>query len=165
VHAHPAYDRTIVDAHEQKFELSCIPSCVELVLKLLKRVEPSYYDEQRSWGNTPDGSFGNYSGRELFGLRFRNLFYEHPRGPGFPVADLLSKIRAELDEERFVIISLASSGGWHMYVVYAHENDEFRAVSKASPPSGHVTVSVGDVKAVVKSMQGTDILVYEEAQE
>ncbi|QDU83135.1 hypothetical protein Pla163_02320 [Planctomycetes bacterium Pla163] len=155
------FEPAIVDAHEQKFEASCIPSCVELVLKLLKRVDFGYYDEQNAWGSTSDGSFGNFNNRVLFGLRFRNLFFEHPRGAAFPLADLFSRISVELDEGRFVIISLASSAGWHMYVVYAQENGEFRAISKASPPHGHVTIAEDKVKAAVAWMQGTDILVYE----
>jgi len=162
---HLQFDPAIVEAHEQKFLPSCIPSCVELVLKLLKRVDADYYDEQNAWGNTGDGSFGNFNNRVLFGLRFRNLFHEHPRGAAFPLADLFARISGELDEGRFVVISLASSAGWHMYVVYAHENGEFRAISKASPPHGQRTVSEDAVKAAVESMRGTDILVYEEVQE
>ena len=159
----PPFDRSIVDRHEQRYTLSCIPSCVELVLKMLHRVDADYYDEQEAWQNKRDGSFGNYNNRELFGLRFRNAFYEHPREPSFPLTELFARIDAELDEGRFVIISLASNAGWHMYVIHARANNEFQAVSKASPPDGSTTIDVDRVKAMVVAMGGTDILIYEPA--
>jgi hypothetical protein len=61
----PHLDRSILDQHGQKYQLSCIPACVELVLKQLKKVYPDYYAQQDAWQNNSDGSFGNYNGREL----------------------------------------------------------------------------------------------------
>jgi len=158
----PPIDRSILDQHEQKYQLSCIPACVELVLKQLKKVAPDYYEQQEAWQNKSDGSFGNYNEHELFGLRFRNLFSEYPRDAAFPLADLFARIDAELDAGRFVIISLRSTSGWHMYVVHSRTNGEFESVSKASPPPGTTTIEENRVKAVVSHMGGTDILVYED---
>jgi hypothetical protein len=158
----PSFDRSIVDRHEQRYLLSCIPSCVELVLKMLQRVDPDYYAEQDAWQNNADGSFGNYNNRELFGMRFRNLFHEHPRGPTFPLEDLFARIDSELDGGRFVVVSLASNAGWHMYVVHSRANGEFHAISKASPPAGTTTIDENQVRAVVSRMGGTDILVYDD---
>ena len=39
----------IVDQHEQKSRNSCVPSSVEIVLKLLGRVKLDYYDLQKGW--------------------------------------------------------------------------------------------------------------------
>ena len=40
------FELRIIDAHRQLYGMSCIPSSVEMVLKLLGRVPISYYDLQ-----------------------------------------------------------------------------------------------------------------------
>lgn len=44
-------DKSIIDNHEQKHQVSCIPSAVEMVLKLLRKVNVNYYELQESWKN------------------------------------------------------------------------------------------------------------------
>ncbi len=151
----PSLDRSIVDQHEQKYCLSCIPSCVELVLKLLGNVDGGYFGLQDEWQNRRDGSFGQFNGRQLFGLRFQNVFTA-PRGAQFPLADLFQRIDEELALGRFVMISLQSAGGWHMYVIHDRRNGEYLSVSKLC----HQTINENRVKALVTAMGGTDILVY-----
>lgn len=65
----PQLDENIVDQHEQKYNLSCIPSTVELILKLLNRVPVDYYKLQDEWQNRNDGSFTNFDGRTIEGIQ------------------------------------------------------------------------------------------------
>ena len=53
----PNIDHAVVNSHAQLDDYSCIPSAVELVLKLLGRVPHDFYDLQRAWANRSDGSF------------------------------------------------------------------------------------------------------------
>jgi hypothetical protein len=56
------FNRNIIDAHKQLYGVSCIPSSVEMVLKLLGQVPVSYYDLQMQWQNKLDGSFRDFDG-------------------------------------------------------------------------------------------------------
>ncbi|MBI5853021.1 MAG: hypothetical protein HZB39_18580 [Planctomycetes bacterium] len=155
----PKLNRSIVDSHEQKYCLSCIPACVELVLKLLKKVDGAYYSQQDAWQNKSDGSFGDFNGTTLFGVTFRHLFHGHARGAAFPMNELLSKVEEQLASDHFVIVSLASLGGWHMYVIYEKRGNEYAAVSKQCK----ITIECSAVRATITAMGGTDLLVYEDA--
>ena len=153
----PKFDEKIIDAHKQAYGMSCIPSSVEMVLKLLGRVPASYYRQQDAWKNKADGNFSNFDGKTVEGITFHKQF-GLDRNDKFPLARLFATIDAELAAGRFVIISLASSGGWHMYLIYAKDADgDFLAVSKV----GEKTVKTDHVKQIVTKMKGTDILTYE----
>jgi hypothetical protein len=142
-------------SHVQLFPYSCIPSAIEIILKQLGKVDLDYYELQNEWRNKGNGSFQDFDGKVLFGLTFRRLF---GRGgePDFPMEALFSCISQELAQQRFVIISLTSPGGWHMFVIHSQIDDEFVAASKAD--SANWTVL--NVKSMVRQMGGTDILAY-----
>jgi len=114
----------IVKPHKQKYTYSCIPSAIEMVLKLLGKVDINYYDLQNDWDNKSDGSFGNFNGKTI-----KNLTFEHkfaiPRNPNFPIEGLFRVINDEIASDRYVIISLFRENketrkkSWHIYVIYA----------------------------------------------
>lgn len=148
----------VVNNHRQVSPYSCIPMAIELVLKLLGRVPADYYDLQRAVGERRDVGFGEYSGREIAGIRFAGEFQLN-RGAGFPIEDLFRRIDELLERGNYVIISLECQGGWHMYVVYAKNNGEYQAVTKGGE-CGRQTLCCNNVKQVVRGMNGTDILSY-----
>ena len=151
------FDGSIIDSHAQLYEMSCIPSSVEMVLKLLGRVPASDYDLQNEWKNKSDGSFQNFDGKSVNGVTFHLQFWL-PRNDDFPLEKLFAAIHSELKEGRFVIAGLASGGGWHNWVIYDEDsNGEFLAVSKFAGK----TIREKHVKAVIARMKGTDIGTYE----
>lgn len=155
--AAPKFDLKIIDAHKQTYDASCIPSSVEMVLKLLGRVPSSYYQQQDAWKNKWDGNFKDFDGKTIEGVTFHKQF-GLDRNDQFPLAKLFAAIDAELAAGRFVIISLASSAGWHMYLIHGKDKaGDFLAVSKA----GDKTIKQKGVKKIVTKMKGTDILTYE----
>lgn len=152
----PSYDPNVLNEHRQLFPLSCIPAGVELVLKFRGNLPASEHPEQSKWGNKPDGSFNDYHDRVVQGVRFKMEFAQQ-RGPSFPIDDLFTRVSDELRLGRFVVISLANPGGWHIYVVTDElPTGEFKAVAKA----GHASICVTNVRDTVHRMGGTDILTY-----
>jgi hypothetical protein len=157
---HMKIDTKILDKHQQIGEYSCIPSAVEMVLKLLGKVDPDYHEQQKEWSNKPDGSFADFDGKKIEGVTFRVPKINAPRGSSFPLAELFGLIDRELESGKLVIISLPAKNkpsDYHMYVIYEVENDDYLAVTK----DGSNTSMINDVKKQVKKMQGTDVLVYE----
>jgi hypothetical protein len=146
-----------VDAHEQRYGMSCIPMTIELVLKLLGRVAADYYELQTPWKEKADGNFRDFNGKTIEGVTFHQQF-DLKRNGQFPLSKLFETIDRELRAGRFVIVSLASANGWHMYVIYDEDTDgDFLAVSKAGP----TTIEEKHLKSIITKMQGTDILTYE----
>lgn len=151
------FSRQIVDAHEQRYGMSCIPMSIEMVLKLLGRVASDYYELQNPWKEKADGNFRDFDGKSIQGVTFHQQF-DLPRNDQFPMAKLFETIDRELKAGRFVIISLTSGSGWHMYVIYDEDSDgDFLAVSKI----GAKTIEAQHVKKTVTKMMGTDIMTYE----
>jgi hypothetical protein len=127
---------------------------VEFVLKLLGRVPLDYFELQKPWDNNSFGSFADFNGKDLFGVNFEQK-YAHPRDDNFPLEELFQTIENELKRGNYVIISLAVPGGWHMYVVHDQlPNGEFLAATKGQPRE-----LIDNVREIVKSMKGTDILI------
>jgi hypothetical protein len=152
-------ETNIVSQHQQLDNYSCIPMSVELVLKLLGRISTDNYDLQREWRNRTDGSFAAFDGRTIAGVKFR-LQFSLARDDKFPLEDLFKTIENELAANRYVIVSLAVSGGWHMFVLYEQlPSGEFRAVSKI--PSRTEMLIANQVRTAIRQMKGTDILTYE----
>ncbi len=150
------FDVAIIDSHTQRYQMSCIPSSVEMVLKLLGRVPLSYYDLQNEWKNKSDGSFKNFDRKTVNGVTF-HLQFMLPRNDDFPLEQLFAVIHSELQQGRFVIVGLASGGGWHNWVIYDEDvNGEFLAVSKYDVKTMHIR----NVKSVIRKMKGTDIGTY-----
>jgi hypothetical protein len=154
------FNAAIVDAHKQKYPNSCIPSAVELVLKLKGRVDKDYFELQDAWKFKSDGNFSDFHNQCLFGLRFIQLF-NLTRGATFPLGELFNKINTELEANRYVVISLGHpTQGWHMYIIYKKDNLEFAAFSK----NGEQTISTNKIRQIVTGMGGTDILTYQDEE-
>src|ERR1700686_2431976 len=127
-------DSRILAAHRQLDAFSCIPMTVELVLKLLHKVAPNYFDLQTQWNNSRDRDFSFFDQKTIRGVKFRREFW-HPRDDNFPINQLFAKIESELKVGRYVIIALQVPGGWHNYVVYNRlPNGDFEAVTKGQSP-------------------------------
>jgi hypothetical protein len=153
----PKLNRKIVDEHRQIASMSCIPMSIEMVLKLLERAPAGYYDLQIPWKNRSDGNFNDFEGKTIKGITFHKQF-GFDRDDRFPLAKLFAKIDQELNAGRYVIISLASDAGWHMYVIYGEDAEgDFLAVSKADEK----TIEAAHLKRIVTKMKGTDILTYD----
>ena len=153
----PNYDWYIIDQHHQFNAPSCIPSSIEMVLKLEHREPVDFYELQKAWGNRTDGTFADFDGRSIGGLTFHKHFV-FPRTIFFPINDLFKTIDAELDKGRFVIVSLAwVNHEYHMFVIVDRTpTGEYRAVTKWGG-----TLELIDTKARIRAMWGTDIMTYE----
>ena len=68
-------------------------------------------------------------------------------------------IDQELAKKHYVLVSLASPSGWHMYVICTKiANGEFVAYSKIHSQ----TIVANNVKEIITQMKGTDIMIYQE---
>jgi hypothetical protein len=152
-------DIMIVVNHVQRFEYSCIPSAVEMVLKLSGLVGQEYYELQTAWRPDTNLDFRAYNGSVFEGLSFQRQF-GIPPSPQFPINELFEMIDRELSLNHFVIISLAVNGGWHMYVIFEKLADDYVAFTK-TVLNGHQTLLISNVKEIVRQMEGTDILIYQ----
>ena len=85
----------VINNHDQIFQLSCIPSAVEMVLKYYKVVDFDFYDLQNEWKNKTNGSFRNFDNKELYGITFSQKFVL-PRDENFPIDSLFQTIENEL---------------------------------------------------------------------
>jgi hypothetical protein len=151
------FNQQIIDQHAQRYDASCIPSSVEMVLKLLGREPVTYYELQDDWKNKSDGTFGYFDNRTINGVTFHRQFFL-PRNDQFPLPNLFQTIDSELKAGRFVIVSLPSDAGWHMYVIYDEdETGDFKAVSKIQTQ----TIFTEHVKQIIQAMKGTDIMTYD----
>lgn len=153
----PGYDRLKIDRHRQIYDASCIPSSVEMVLKLTDRVPQDYFELQEAWKNKTDGSFANFDGRTIAGVTFKRQF-AMPRDRRFPLKELFAAIDAELAQGRYVIVGLSVGRNvYHNWVIAGRlANGEYRAVSK----NGAETMEISDTRARIKRMKGTDIGTY-----
>ncbi|KAF0216565.1 MAG: hypothetical protein FD174_3659 [Geobacteraceae bacterium] len=156
----PAFKSEIVDSHQQLFDWSCIPSAVELVLKLTGQVSTNYYDLQEDWQNNMGGTFANFDGLDLYGLQFSHKF-KAKRDDSFPLTDLFDTISNELTEQRYVIVSLPCSGVFHTAIIYDNVQDnEFIAFTKLGKGLTCSTAQLIEVWSAIVDIKGTDILVY-----
>jgi hypothetical protein len=146
----------LIDKHEQLYPLSCIASAIEIVLKLLSKVDMDYYDVQNNWKNE-DGelSFADFHDKTFQGVRFEHRF-SIGRNASFPFEELFETIESELIANRYVMISLPSKKGWHMWVIYQKQDDDFLAFSKAGKKTNYRNI----LKDEIWKVGGTDILVY-----
>lgn len=153
----PRYDPAIVDRHEQIADFSCIPSSVELVLKMLGRVPLDYFDLQRSWKVRADACFDDFENRTIAGVTFHRK-YAMARCPMFPLKAMFAAIDAELAAGRYVIVGLRNEdGSFHAWVIVERlPTGEYRAVSK----NQKTTIEHIEVKKWITGMQGTDLGIY-----
>jgi len=147
----------IIDAHEQKYFLSDVPSAVEMVLKVNGSASSHYYDLQDSWNNRLDGLHW-FHNKKICGCTFKHRFWECGRGKYFPYRDFYKCIDEELIAGRPVIISLENGpGNWCMCVVCCRcRNDYCGYITQ----HGRSHVYFENVKQKVQQMGGTDILVF-----
>src|SRR6266568_56481 len=125
-----------------------------MVLKLLGREPESYYDLQDAWKEKSDGTFDNFDNKTMRGVTFHRQF-NLPRDDRFPLAKLFQVINSELKAGHFVIVSLPSGGGYHMFVIYDEDTaGDFMAVSK----NGKKTSEATHIKDTIRQMKGTDIM-------
>lgn len=155
--------KNIIDQHKQLFTFSCIPSAVEMILKLEGKVNSAYYEHQMEWKNNKYGSFQNINGLETHGLIFNHQF-PNSRGKHFSYISLYATIDNELELGRYVAIALPSgceknepSENYHNFIIFRKNvDDNYDALSKEGPN----TISLNDVKKWVEYLNGTDILTY-----
>jgi hypothetical protein len=150
---------SVASKHKQIYDMSCIPMSVEMVLKYNNRVAANFYDLQKDWKNKADGTFGNFDGKTLSGLKFK-LQFNIARGDDFPFERLFSTIDSELAAGRKVIISLPSGNNiWHMYVIDKKTAaGEYKAYSRFCKDKN--LIRKDDVKSSIYGCKGTDILTY-----
>lgn len=148
-----------VAMHKQLYNSSCIPSSIEMVLKYQNKVGANYFDLQNAWKEKWDGTFSNFDGKTINGIKFKQQF-KNPRNANFPLKDLFKAISGELANGRKVIISLISGQNmWHIYVIDSeNKKGDFIAFSRAYNVTTPLVIT--NVKDIVKSMQGTDIITY-----
>jgi len=150
------YDPRTVDAHRQKYDYCDIPTSIELVLKLAGREPSDFFELQEAWKKKTDGNFIDFDGRTIAGVTFHQRF-DDPRGNEFPTEELFKTIDAELEHDRYVIISVYAGTSYHMFVIVGRTSTgDYHAVSCTE--AGPATVT--NVKARVREMKGTDILTY-----
>lgn len=150
-----AYNRKIVDQHRQFNDLSAIPSGIEMILKLNKKVPANFFDYQKIWGRN-DGNFVNFDSIAINGIRFYQKF-NIVRNKNFPFNDLYKTIDQELAEKRFVLISLPTEVSWFIFVIYGKQpNGDYLAFSK----HGKKTIKETRIKELAERINGTDIMIY-----
>jgi hypothetical protein len=150
--------------HKQIERISCIPSSIEAVLKLLGKINQDEHplqleflvkEEKRKKEGRHTVDCSDFCG-EYYGVRFKPEFFPPKRVDSFPIDSLFKKIESELDKEKYVIISLANDPNFHNWIIYGKtENGDFLAIN----PGNREKIS--DVKNRVKKMCGTDIIVYD----
>ncbi|TKC06698.1 hypothetical protein FA048_15970 [Pedobacter polaris] len=147
--------------HRQIYNSSCIPMSIEMVLKFNKRIPSDDYRLQTNWKEKTDGTFGNFDGKIISGLKFKHQF-NIKRGDGFPFERLFKTIDAELAAGRKVIISLPSGFNfWHMYVIDKKVDKDYLAYSRFNNDKNLVIKK--DIKSWIFGCKGTDILTYQVA--
>ena len=98
------FDKEIIDKHIQKYPYSCIPSCVEMVLKLLNKVNLGYYKLQDTWKNNKNGSFHNFDKNIIKGITFHHEF-NMDRGADFPIEKLTKRLKTATSFEELSVCS------------------------------------------------------------
>lgn len=147
---------TVVNNHNQIFQVSGIPSAIEMVLKYCKAVDFNFYDLQNKWQNKADGSFRDFDNKEFYGITFSQKFLL-PRDENFPIDSLFQTIENELKSGKKVIIALQVEAAWSIFIVHKQTPDgEFVSYNKF----GSHTIILRNTKEIVKSSKGTEIMTY-----
>lgn len=155
-------DPTIIEKHQQLFEVSCVPMSIEFLVKLEDTTQVNFYEEQHKH---PNGKIGGeyYDKKIIHSLSFSHLFSnsKNPRGTSFPLQQLIDKMKEEIDNGRYFQISLESGGNnYHMWIIYGYnDNLDFFGITKYwNNPHPH---RISNVIEKLKKMGGTDIVVYQ----
>ncbi|UYQ93818.1 hypothetical protein MKQ68_01750 [Chitinophaga horti] len=152
--------KATAEKHRQRYQSSCIPSSVEMILKYNNKVNADFYDFQNAWQNKNTGTFGDFDGKTIKGITFTHQF-KNPRSPQFPFDKLFQTIDAELKAGRKVIVSLQSGAAmWHIWIIdSATKNGDYLCYSRDFYDNGQV-LETRETKQWIRNMQGTDILTY-----
>lgn len=147
--------KEVLEKHKQLTAYSCIPMSVEFILKLMGKLPLEDFRLQESWNDRKDGDFEVFNGQIIEGVKFTRQF-SNPRDDNFPLKKLFNTIDNELNENRYVLISLEEEGGnYHNYLIYNKINGEYQFTTKGRPDKKI------NLHEYVKEMNGTDILTYE----
>lgn len=163
----------IIKLHKQIAQNSCVPMSVECVLKLTGIVRPDFFEFQNDpqkigTSNWVKGfMYPEEKPKVLFNRQFlpTDLGQSENRGDYF-MSNLFHKlfdtIDKELENKRFVIITLDSGPNYHNYIVYDRENDSTYKLLTFFHGNPNPFTSSVNLKQRVSQMGGTDILTYEE---
>jgi len=151
-------DQDVLDNHIQKYPNSCVPMCIELVLKLMGKVGVDYYELQDEKGDIPRWG-GEYDKKIIHDTQI-TMEFNKLRGPGFPLNDLFDKICQEIDAGRFVNCAWRPSGSvnYHAFVIYGYEGDEILSLTKYY--NNNQIDFINDMKTKLINIQGSDILTF-----
>lgn len=148
----------ILRQHVQKYSNSCVPMGVELTLKLMNAVDVNYYELQDEKGDVSRWG-GDYDSKTIENILIQ-MEFDFPRNQEFPLEDLFTRIKAEVNAGRFVNCAwrLDTKQPFHAYVIYGYINGEFLAVTKfhKNPNAFYVN----DMKTKLKNIQGSDIITF-----
>jgi hypothetical protein len=159
----------VINGHIQKYPESCIPMSVEFLVKLVDPTQLNFYDEQDKFPKGPPNGGNYYDGKIINNLEFKHQFNIN-RGRNFPLNNLFKTIKDEIDQSRYVQLSLESyvdkdvNGkitfrGHHCWVVYGYDSsDNFLGVSRLHGQNQPIFKST--IKQEIISMGGTDIITY-----
>jgi len=159
----------IVKQHKQKYCNSCIPSAVEMVLKLLGKADINFYCFQDNWSlicvciekiGISDQKFKFFQK-----IRFPGMAFEQRLGNASEILDIIDR---EICSDRLVIISLQNphNSDSHIWIIYGKENDgNYLGFSRdyCEDEILHLKKAGIDLRSqLLKKGGDTDILVYKQ---
>lgn len=150
-------NKEVLGNHIQRYQKSCVPMAIELVLKLMGVVDLNYYDLQDEKKNTSRGG-EDFDKRIINNIQISIEFNFH-RGTKFPLEELFKKIKSELDGGNFVncAVKPPESRTFHAYTIYGYSDDEFLAISTDFNQGFEY---IQDMKTRLINEQGSDILTF-----
>ena len=157
--------RTTINPHIQVHAYSCVPSSVEMALKILGSAPANYYTLQNAC-NPNGGCFTDHNGQTYFGTTFRRINLAD-RGDNFPFGDLFNIIDTEIDADKLVMIALPSRDAqgrpcYHGHVIFKKNlaNQDYNSITKIGYGAASQTRFYTGIKNAVREIEGTDILVH-----
>ncbi len=152
-------DDIVLINHKQKYEKSCVPMSIELVLKLMGVMKVDDYRLQDEKGN--ESRWGaEYHENEINNVKIIHSF-DSDRDDQFPMDELFKKIEEELDNDRFVqcVWKNDDMQDFHAYVIYGYNDNEYLAITYHAYETD--VIRVDDMKSRLSKIQGSDILTFE----
>jgi hypothetical protein len=126
-------NRKIIDNHQQIYPNSCVPSGVEMVLKLEGIMNSTLHSLQEAYGNNPR-SGDDFDNKEFSNGYIKIKFHKVLL---LTLKDIFHRIEYELKDNRYVLIPLkTSSPGDPMWTCHIHliynlmENGEYQSLTK-----------------------------------
>ena len=151
------YIRQIVDAHRQKYERSCSPSLIELLLKIHNLVPSDYYDLQDRYQNQNVGLI-HFRDQVIQGLRI----HCHDASKGQP---FLSRLQELSSAGQIVALYCVTPNdpyrNCHGWIVEEIHSDRIHLLSKYSEGGngeGKQTASLDLSTAGHEAIQITDLI-------